>query len=122
MVLKQFPKVLNNQLRCTGVPVLSQSLVDTKDVNEFVSQIVFRAVSAVQRDGGTDGDGRHWKHLENNPLGAVLLIHSDENQVFGWNAAQPFTDISGVEFSLSSFGIVLLLEGRWFVQDDFALG
>ena len=122
MVLKQFPKVLNNQLRCTGVTVLSQSLVDTKDVNEFVSQIVFRAVSAVQGDGWSNGDGRHWEHLENNPFGTVLFVHSDENQVLGWDAAEPFTDVSWVEFSLSPFGIVLFLEGRWFVQDNFSLG
>ena len=50
VVLEQFPKVFNNQLRSTGVSVFSQSLVDSKDVDEFVCQIVFGPVTAVERN------------------------------------------------------------------------
>ena len=120
VVLKQFPKVLNNELRCAGVAVFSQALVDAQHVNEFVRQVVFRAVAAVQGDGRSDGDRRHGEHLEHDPLGSVLLVHADEDEVLGWDAAEPLTDVSRVEFSLGV--VVLLLEGRRLVEDDLPLG
>ena len=48
-----------------------------------------------------------------------MLVHADEDKVFWWDAAQPFTNVAGVEFA---FGIVMLfLESGWLVQDDFSL-
>ena len=120
VILQQFPKVLNDELRCTGVSVFSQALVDSQDVNEFVRQVVFRAVAAVQGDGRSNGDRRHGEHLEHDPLGSVLLVHANENEVLGRDAAEPLTDITRIEFSLGV--VVLLLEGRWLVKDDLALG
>ena len=56
MVLQKFPQVFNDQLRCTGVTVFTQTLVDTENVNKFVSEVVFRAVSTVLCDGGSNGN------------------------------------------------------------------
>ena len=41
VVLQQFPQVLYNQLRSTGVAVFSQSLINSKYVDELVCQVVF---------------------------------------------------------------------------------
>ena len=119
VVLQEFPKVLNDELRCTGVTVFTQTLVDSQHVHELVGQVVFRAVTAVQCNGRSNGDGGHRKHLENNPLGAVLLVHADEDEVLGRDAAEPLAYISRVEFSLGV--VVLFLEGRRLVEDDFSL-
>ena len=101
VVLKQFPKVLNDELGSTGVTVLTQSLVDSKDVDQFVSQVVFRTVATVQGDGWSYRDGRNWQYFQNNPFGSVLLVHTDENEMVGRDAAQPFSNITRVEFALS---------------------
>ena len=40
--------------------------------------------------------------------------------MLSWNAAQPLTDVTGVELSLRC--LVLFLEGCRLVQNDFSLG
>ena len=127
MVLQQFPKVFNNQLRGTRVTVFTETLVDSQNVDELVSQVVFRAVTAVEGNRRTNGDWRHWKHLQYNPFRSVLLVHSDENEVFGWDAAQPFTDVTRVElapsFVLTALALcfLLFLEGRRLVECNLTL-
>ena len=120
VVLQQLPQVLNDELGCTGVTVFSQALVDAQHVDELVGQVVFRPVAAVQGDGRANGDGWDWEHLENDPLWTVLLVHADEDEVLGRDAAEPLTDIAWVEFALGV--VVLFLEGRRLVEDDLALG
>ena len=120
MVLEQFTKVLNNQLRSTGITVLSKTLVDSKNVDQFVGQIVFGAVATVEGDGWANCNRRYREHLENNPLWAVLLVHSNEDEVFSRYAGQPLTNVSWVQLALGV--VVLFLEGGRLVQDDFPLG
>ena len=120
VVLEQFPKVLNNQLRSTGITVLSKTLVDSKNVDQFVGQIVFGAVATVEGDGWANCNRRYREHLENNPLWAVLLVHSNEDEVFSRDAGQPLTNVSWVQLALGV--VVLFLEGGRLVQDDFPLG
>ncbi len=127
VVLEKFPKVLNDQLWSTGVTVFTKSLVDSQNVNELVRQIVFRAISTVEGDRRTDGDWRHGEHLQHNPFWTVLLVHSNEDQIFGWNLPKPFTDVTSVElapslvFSALTLGVFLFLEGRRLVQSNLAL-
>ncbi len=40
VVLQKFPQVLNDELGCTGVTVLSEALVDAENVHKFVGQVV----------------------------------------------------------------------------------
>ena len=126
VVLQQFPQVLNDELRRTGVTVLSEALVDAKDVHELVGQVVLGAVAAVQGDGRADGDRRHGEHLEHDPLGAVGLVHPDEDEVLIRNGGQPFAHVAGVELALGFLAAAgcsdLFLEVRWLLQDDLALG
>ena len=56
VVLEKFPKVLNNQLWSARVTVFTKSLVDSENVNEFVGQVVFGAVTAVEGNRRADGD------------------------------------------------------------------
>ena len=40
MVLQKLPKILDNQVRCTGLDVLAQPLVDSDYVDELVGKVV----------------------------------------------------------------------------------
>ena len=127
VVLEKFPKVLNNQLWGTRVTVFTKSLVDSENVNEFVGQVVFGAVTAVEGNRRADGDWRYGEHLQHNPLWAVLLVHSNEDEVVGWDSTEPLTDVTRVElapsFVLAALALcfLLFLEGRRLVKCNLAL-
>ena len=125
MVLQEFPQVLDDELRRTGVAVLTQALVDAKHVDQLVGQVVLRAVTAVQGDGRSDGDRRHRQHLEDDPFGAVGLVHANEDQVLIGHGGEPLAHVTGVELTLGLLTAAgctdLLLEVGRLLEDDFAL-
>ncbi len=50
VILKKFPKILDNQLGCTVVTVFPEPLVDPEDIHELVGEVVFGSVSGLQGD------------------------------------------------------------------------
>ena len=126
MVLQEFPQVLDDELRRTGVAVLTKPLVDAKHVDQLVGQVVLRAVTAVQGDGRADGDRRHRQHLEDHPLGAVGLVHANEDQVLIGHGGEPLAHVTCVELALGLLAAArradLFLEVGRLLEDDLALG
>ena len=50
-----------------------------------------------------------------------MLVHSDEDEVVSRDAAQPFSNVTRVEFSLSCWVFMLLFESGRLVKDDLSL-
>src|SRR2546427_389797 len=79
VILKELPQILHDELRCAGIPILAEALVDPQDVDELVRQVVLRAVSALQSDRWTNGHRRDEQRGQDHPLrSGDLRVHPED--------------------------------------------
>ena len=96
MILEEFPEVLDDELRCAGLAVLHEPLVDPNDVHQFVGEVVLGALAVVERDGGSCGHRRHREHSQDHPLGSRALgVDAEDADVLVRDVLEPIADIRG---------------------------
>src|SRR6267143_5236683 len=116
VILEELPEILDDQLGRTRVPVLTEPLVDPKDVDEFVRQVVLGSVPALQGDRGTHGDRRDEERREHHPLRTGDLgIHAEDSEVLVRDALEALPDFLRREL------VTILAERRRFVEGDLSL-
>src|SRR2546425_310971 len=116
VILEQLPKVLDDQLGRTRVPVLAQTLVDPQDVDELVREVVLRAVAALEGDRRTHGDGRDEQRGQDHPLGpGDLGVHPEDPEVFVRDPLEALAHLFRCEL------VTVLAERRRLVEGDLSL-
>src|SRR3989441_457415 len=116
VILEQLPKVLDDQLGRTRVPVLAQTLVDPQDVDELVREVVLRAVAALEGDRRTHGDGRDEQRGQDHPLGpGDLGVHPEDPEVFVRDPLEALAHLFRCEL------LTVLAERRRLVEGDLSL-
>src|SRR5881409_7517 len=116
VILEQLPKVLDDQLGRTRVPVLAQTLVDPQDVDELVREVVLRAVAALEGDRRTHGDGRDEQRGQDHPLGpGDLGVHPEDPEVFVRDPLEALAHLFRCEL------VTVLAERRRLVESDLSL-
>src|SRR6267378_640233 len=116
VILEELPEILDDQLGRTRVPVLTEPLVDPKDVDEFVRQVVLGSVPALQGDRGTHGDRRDEERREDHPFRTSDLgIHAEDSEVLVRDPLEALPDLFRREF------VAVLAERGRLVEGDLAL-
>ncbi len=98
MILQELPQILNDELRCTCLPVLLETLVDANDIHQLMREIVLAPLTGLQRDGGSHGDRRHRQHSQNHPFRPGSgRIHAHDLDVVVRDLLEPVANIRGGE-------------------------
>ena len=121
VILQQFPQILNNELGGTSITILSQALIDSKNVHKFVSKVILTSVTTIQSNGWTDRDWWYRKYAHDDPFGTTcVFIHANENQISIWDSFKPFSDVTSIQLVFALVHL-LLFESGGFVELDLAL-
>ena len=99
MVLQEFPKVLDDELRCACIAVFLETLVDPDDIDELVRQVIFTALAGFKCDGRPHRDRRDREDCQDHPFRTgICRIHADDSDVFIGDVLETVADLRRRQF------------------------